>query len=70
MLHLNEGSFAEEESHVVSCDVVERDQSHGQDVPDHTLHDRQVQEVTGKAKVKQRHVTPSQDGITAMNLSK
>ena len=27
----------------------------------------QVQEVTGKAEVKQGHVTPSQDGIAAMN---
>ena len=67
MLHLYEGSFAEEESHVVSGDVVQRDQGHRQDVPNHALHDGQVQEVTRKAEVKQGHVTPSQDGIAAMN---
>ena len=70
MLHLYEGSFAEEESHVVSGDVVESDQGHRQDVPYHALHDGHVQEVTRKAKVKERHVTPSQDSITAENLSK
>lgn len=70
MLHLYEGSLSEEESHVVSSDVVERDQSHRQDVPYHTLHDGDVQEVTRKAKEKQRHVTPGQDGIAVMNLPK
>ena len=68
MLHLYEGSLAEEESHVVSSDVVKRDESHGQDVPYHALHDGHIQEVTGIAKEEQRHVTPGQDGIAAKVL--
>ena len=67
MLHLDERSSPEEESHVVSGDIVQRDQGHRQDVPNHALHDGQVQKVTRKAEVKQGHVAPSQDGIAAMN---
>ena len=70
MLYLDERSLSEKESHVVSGDVVQRDQRHRQDIPNHALHDGQVQEVTGKAEVKQGHVTPSQDCIAAVNSQK
>ena len=57
--------FSEEEPDHVCGDVVDGDDGHRDDVPDHAGQGGQVHQVTGHAQEQDPHVGPSQHGVPA-----
>ena len=57
----DEGRGAAEEAAHVGRDVVEGDDGHGEDVPDHPVLQRQIQQVARTHQVEHRQVAPTWD---------
>ena len=59
----NEGSGSEEESAHVCRDVVDGDDGHGEDVPDHAVLEGEVEEVSGPHNEESGEVSPGQQTV-------
>ena len=64
--YLNELGFPKEESDHVSCNVVDGDDGHRHDVPDHSREGGQVHEVTGHTEEQHNHMSPSEHRVSEM----
>ena len=64
----NEGSGAKEEAAHVGRDVVDGDDGHAEDVPDHAVAEGQVHEVARPGDVEGGHVSPGQQTVAAQTL--